>query len=138
MYCDVKYCIDTRAGYTTPFTSNLGVKQGCVLSPLLFNMYTSDLPDIFDVSCDAIDLYDVKLNCLMYADDLILLSESASGLQCCLNKLQEYCSRWKLTVNIDKTNIMIFNKGGKKIKAPPFLYNGNKILVAQRYCYLGI
>jgi hypothetical protein len=46
----------------------------------------------------------------MYADDVILISESAHGLQNCLNKLSDYCETWNLCINIDKTKVMIFNK----------------------------
>ena len=67
----------TISEYTNTFNSNIGVKQGCVLSPTLFNVYVSNLPDIFDESRDHVDLYDTKLNCLMYADDLVLMSETA-------------------------------------------------------------
>lgn len=55
------------------------------------------------------------LHCLLHADDVILLSDSAKGLQCSLDKLYAHCKKWKLTVNIHKTNIMIFNKSGKLI-----------------------
>ena len=51
----------------------------------------------------------------MYADDLIILSESASGLLCALDKLQSYFMKWKLLVNIDKSNVMIFIKSGRII-----------------------
>ena len=87
MYSSVNYCVKLDGSLSDSITSNVGVKQGCVLSPLLFNMFLSDLPDIFDNSCDPVNLLDVKLSCLMFADDLIILSESASGLQSALNKL---------------------------------------------------
>ena len=44
-------------------------------------------------------LADILVNSLLYADDLILVSESGSGLQNCLKKLQTYCDKWKLKVN---------------------------------------
>lgn len=55
----------------------------------------------------------LSLNCLMFADDILLLSESAEGLQNCLNKLNDYCNKWQLSINIKKTKIMIFQQ--KKI-----------------------
>jgi hypothetical protein len=44
----------------------------------------------------------------MYADDVILLSETLEGLQNCLEKLHKYCEVWGLQVNIKKTKSMIF------------------------------
>jgi hypothetical protein len=43
------------------------------------------------------------INCLMYADDVILLSETPAGLQNSLPYLQMYCTKWVLEVNIKKT-----------------------------------
>ena len=74
----------------------------------------------------------------MYAGDLDLLSESASGLQASLSKLQEYCTTRKLTLNPSKTKVIIFNKSGRLLNTTPFYYNQNVIEVRNRYCYLGI
>ena len=49
--------------------------------------------------------YDIQINCLLYADDMVLLSESQSGLQMCLNKLNSYCQKWKLTANTEKAKL---------------------------------
>ena len=46
-------------------------------------------------------------NSLSFADDLVIISESAEGLQNSLNKLQNYCEKWGLTVNIDKNNVWL-------------------------------
>ena len=73
----------------------------------------------------------------MYADDLIILSESTCGLQCALDKLQSYCMKWKLLVNIDKSNVMIFNKRGR-IDKYRFTYDNFEIKITNEYCYLGI
>ena len=56
-----------------------------------------------------------KLNSLLYADDLVILSRSKIGLQNCLNTLSFYCSTWMLSINPKKTNkVMIFQKRAKK------------------------
>ncbi len=138
MYSEVYFCVKTGSGYTTDFASTQGVKQGCILSPTLFNLYLHDLPDIFDSSCDPVKLHDVDLSCLMYADDLVLLSSTASGLQCALDKLAQYCNRWQLVVNMSKSKVILFNKGGHKIKKYSFTYNGNPLEIVNQYCYLGI
>ena len=82
--------------------TNIGVKQGCMLSPTLFNLYINDLPEIFDKNCEPPLLQDMPINSLLYADDLILLSQTQKGLQTSLNKLEEYCRKWKLEINTEK------------------------------------
>ena len=74
----------------------------------------------------------------MFADDLVLLSESAGGLQKCLNNLQTYCEKWSLTINTEKTKVIIFNKGGYKISRRSFMIMNSNIEIVQKYCYLGI
>ena len=73
----------------------------------------------------------------MYADDIVILSESEQGLQNCLNDLYQYCSNWKLQVNAHKSKIMVFNSNGRTF-LNKFIYNNNVIETVPQYCYLGI
>ena len=138
MYSQVYYQVKCNNGLSSPFLSLVGVKQGCVLSPLMFNMFLSDLCDIFDDPCKPVSLHDVKLNCLLYADDLAILSEDHLGLQTCLNRLADYCTKWQLNINVKKTKVIIFNKGGLNISKYTFTFKGNTIEIVDKYCYLGV
>ena len=71
----------------------------------------------------------------MYADDVILLSENAQGLQSCLDKLQSYCDYWGLQVNIKKTKSLVFNNTGR-LNATKFTFNGAPIESVRKYSYL--
>ena len=82
------------------------------------------------IKCDPVILDNRKLHCLMYADDLVLLSQSALGLHNSLGKLKEYCLKWKLTVNIGKTKIMIFNKCGRTLSAQ---YRFHLVIIMLRF-----
>lgn len=68
----------------------------------------------------------------MYADDVILLSQSADGLQECLSKLNIYCETWGLEVNIKKSKSMIFNNSGK-LESDIFTFNNNKLENVKKY-----
>ena len=54
------------------------------------------------------------LSCLFYADDVVLFFSSATGLQTSLNIFQQYCKNWKLSINLKKIKIMIFEKRSRK------------------------
>ena len=103
MYNKVHPSVRLPNGITQPFPSNIRLKQGCNLSSILFNICINDLNEIFDKTfCQPAKMKDLTLNNLLYADDLVLVSETSSGLQNCLDRLQEYCDQWRLTVNIKK------------------------------------
>ena len=87
-----------------------GVRQGCILSLLLFNLFINELPLSFNQSpqYDPFTLPNgTKLNCLHYADDSVILSRSKQGLQNSLQKLEIFNSKWLLEVNHKKN--MIFH-----------------------------
>ena len=94
--------IKVEGGYLDPIKTELGLLQGGILSPILFNLYIDDIKEIFDEKCDPIDLHDTKLSHLLYADDLILLSNTEQGLKQNLRNMEIYCENWKLEINISK------------------------------------
>ena len=137
MYDKSSIQIKFNSGLSEKIYLNNGVKQGCVLSPTLFNLFINDLPNIFTDECHPVSLYKEKLNCLLYADDLVLISESEHGLQCCLDKLYTYCTNWNLKINVEKSKVVIFNKSGKKNMRKFFIGN-QELEISNKYTYLGI
>jgi exonuclease III len=118
------------------FPIGVGTRQGCNLSPSLFKIFLNDLPRYLDqCGCSPVTLLDTTLSALLYADDLVLVSTSAEGLQKCMNLLGRYCTQWKLKINLSKTKVMVFNKRNRDIS---IVYNGHKIQVVDNYCYLGL
>ena len=124
--------------HSLPFKTNRGVRQGCVLSPLLFNLFLSDFEPMIEKCGDNVKLNKEKnVSCLLWADDILLLSETESGLQSKLNQLESYCNVNKLSVNTDKTKCMVFNKTGRALKRHKFVYKGELLDSVREYKYLG-
>ena len=116
--------------------SNLGLRQGCPLSPILFNLYIDDISEIFDNSCDPVQVLDIEINHFLYADDLALVSGTQKGLQNCLNALHDFSVRKELEINISKSKTMIFNSAGRLLKNR-FHVQGEELEPVHTFCYLG-
>ena len=139
MYVGKGTSLAVKAGdYITPFfSSNIGLRQGDVLSPTLFNFFINDIIACFDKTCDPPQLGNQNIDCLLYADDLVLISKSENGLQKSISALEKYCSSWGLDININKTKVVVFNKSDQLIDTN-IKYKGQKIVSVDSYKYLGI
>ena len=90
-------------GLLEPFTTTISVKQGCVLSPKIFKLYIDKICAIFDQNCRPVKINNSNFNCLLWADDLLLVSETAEGLQNCINRMGKFCKELDLKEHIKKT-----------------------------------
>ena len=79
----------------------------------------------------------IKLFIILYADDTVLLSETADGLQRTLTCFEQYCNIWKLKVNTNKTKVVIFSKRKTRLRHNFMIY-GQNVEVQDSYSYLGI
>ena len=91
-----------------------GVKQGCVSSHVLFSLFINELAFIIINGKHGIYLSSnfVPLVILLFADDLIFLSETVTGLQTQINSLFNVPSRLQFKINMNKSNIVVFRKRG--------------------------
>ena len=139
IYKNVKSQVKHNNTLSSSFICNIGVRQGECLSPFLFSMCLNDLEDeLMNSGVQGIVTDLIHLFVLLYADDIILMATSAEDLQKALNTLANYCLRWKLTVNVNKTKIIIFRVGGRLPLNIRFTYNGIEIEIVSEYSYLGI
>jgi hypothetical protein len=85
--------------------------------------------------CDAPTLADVHIWLLLFADDLVLTSESEVGLQQHLDTFQQFCAERGLIVNVEKTKAMVFNFIDP---CQEFMFKGDAIERVQTFKYLRI
>ena len=113
MYENVKSRVKFCNKIGNEFFCSLGLRQGECLSPLLCSLFLNDIEEQFILSgLDGIDLNMFKMFMLLYADDIVIFSNTAEELHYGLNLLSEYCAKWKLKVNVSKSRILIFRAGG--------------------------
>ena len=131
MYSNVKNKLSPK------IKTELGVKQGCIMSPLLFNLFLAGLPKILGNNIGVHLDKDTKINSIIWADDILLLSDNETGLSDSLKVLSEYCEKNELSINLDKTKCMIFNKTERLIRRD-FFVGEKKIENVREYKYLGL
>ena len=148
MYQDIKSRVVYNNEKSDFFASEIGVRQGENLSPALFALYLNDLQhfleerDLCGIQSISSDLENeltvyLKIFLLLYADDTVLLSENSHDLQEVINAFVEYCEKWQLKVNINKTKVLIFSRG----KIPnhlKFFIGDKEIEIVKQYKYLGV
>ena len=104
-------------------------------------MYIDEVSDYIDRDGDRGALLSgTWIPLLLYADDLVLISESPEGLQSQLDTLARYTQDRDLTVNLNKTKVMIFNTTTNWVNtsAPVFLYGEEEVELTKQYTYLGV
>jgi hypothetical protein len=143
-YNNIKSRIDYYDSVSNFFPCLNGVRQGAHLHSFLFALYLNDL-DSFLTSKNAQGVksisedfendlqIDVKLFTILYADDAVLSAESVAELHSDLNYFYEYCEKWNLKVNINKSKVMVFSKG----RLPNFKMNNMELEIVSEFIYLG-
>jgi hypothetical protein len=138
LYKNVESCVRLNGLRTNWFAVNCGLKQGCLLSPLLFNLFINDLVTLITSLDMGIDIGDEKLSILLYADDIVLLAETESDLQTLLNALNSWCVINKMTVNSDKSNVVHFRPTSVDRTVETFTCGDEVIQIVEAYRYLGL
>ena len=120
------------------FPVNQGLKQGCVLSPTMFSIYVNDLAEMINnLGCGVtVDQYNMAI--LMYADDIVLLSESEHDMQRMLDAVNEWCYKWRLSLNESKTKVIHFRPPSFPKTNYQFMCGNKTISTEASYKYLGM
>ena len=116
------------------------MKQGCLLSPLIFSFFFNELAiEVSITGKHSVHLIPgtTESSLLLFADDVILLSNTIVGLQNQLDSLKREANRSYLAVNLEKTN-MVFRMGGHLATREEWLYGIAVVKLTDAYKYLGM
>lgn len=94
------------------------MRQGCPLSPLLFNILMADIEEQMErVKWEGMKLGEGRVYTLAYADDMLLLTENEEEMRSMIGRLEVYLERKRMELNTEKTKVVRFRKReGREVK----------------------
>ena len=136
LYEDQQSSVRTSAGDTEWFSIKRGVRQGYILSPYLFNIYSERI--MRDVKAElegGVQIGGEKLNNLRFADDTVILFNSKEELTDMIQLVRDKSAEKGLLLNVKKTRILIVDSNREDKSA--FKINGEGIEDVDDFIYLG-
>merc|ERR1712121_55348 len=142
-YEDGKACVRVGEKISESFEVKIGLRQGCVMSPWLFNLFMDGVVrEVYTrVNQAGVRLSEEGerewvLSQLLFADDTALVAESAEQLQCLVQEFGRVCKRRKLRVNVGKSKVMRIG-GSEEPEMLNIRLNGDMVEVVDSFKYLG-
>ena len=140
MYDSVQACVRWNSRLSSFFECPVGTKQGAKESPILFSLYINHVAKFVRLH----GKHGVQLSSgrdeiffLLFADDVALLATTPTGLQTQIDNLEYASKSVGLKVNINKSKVMVFRRGGFLSKGEKWFMGGNEIEIVNAYKYLG-
>jgi Reverse transcriptase (RNA-dependent DNA polymerase) len=122
-------------GLTEWFKTTIGVRQGCTLSPDLFNLVLEAVMRLaLEKEEEGLKLCGRVVNNLRFADDINLMAETTSGLQRITDRVSEQGERLGLVINSSKTKVMAVSKEERSLKIS---IKGQDLEQVKEFVYLG-
>jgi len=145
IYCESTFCVRSARGLSAPIESQRGVKQGCPLSPILFNFALEGLLrglTALRKECGFAFSDQLRVNSLAFADDLGVFADSESALAPLIQRVEEFLSWSGVSPNVAKCGSLSFGYVGGRLRVSkkPFCLQGALVPTLgwdDRYKYLG-
>jgi hypothetical protein len=152
VYRDVKMSVLVNGKTSREVQSYVGVRQGCPLSPILFNIFVDVLAKELEQGglagggagnsdCKGpLRIGGITLAELLYADDLVVAAETPQELQRLINVVEAFSSKWRLDVNLSKSKVMVIHppRQTRSLELHSWKFRGEEIEVVSKYKYLGV
>ena len=142
MYSSLCTCVKVENNNCAfKFKCNVGTRQGCKLSTILFILFLNDLIDDLKssgITGIQISTDDSEVLAIFYADDMTSVSDTVRDLQAQIDIISIFCQRTDMRINLPKTKIIVFRNGGFLREYERRHFNGQSVETVSSYKYMGL
>ena len=110
LYRGLECSVRTEEGDSPSFPYLNGLRQGCPLSPTLFNVFIDSLVTELNEAIPGIELGPAKLITLLYADDIAMLASTLDEARILVATLEQWAKKWGMYIGVVKCGILCTNK----------------------------
>ena len=149
LYRTVNTRVAVAGGLGDAFTSQLGVRQGCVLSPILFSLFISGVIADWVAAGLGVTVRNTtggagggerKVAGLLFADDIVLIADSEAELHRALEVMDAHARRWRYSFNTSKCAVVVTTEKQSPTGCHERVWNlqGGRVPEGKHYRYLGV
>ena len=133
--------VAVRAGgiLSRSFPLRKGLRQGCPMSPILFDIFINDILEGLDA--DGVEVAGVderKLPGLLFADDVALLAPDVLRLRRLMSRVEAWANKWEMSIGAHKCGVMVFFGDTHLLRQSQWMMQGQEVPVVESYTYLGV
>ena len=137
LYREVGSCVRLGEEKTDWFGLEVGLRQGCILSPILFSIFIDGLAEEVKKVGGA-KYGEIIVSLLLFADDVVLVAEDRKMLKKMLRVAYKYSKKYRFRFNLDKSNVMVFGINKSQQDHNKFYLGEKKLEIVEYYKYLGL
>ena len=130
-YRKYEVAVRVQGTCTDWYEEEMGVREGCVLSPLLFAIYINDLVELIVKRCGT------RVVIILFADDIAMIAQTPEDLQEALDAASEYSKKWRFEFNVGVDKSAVLVTGGVR-EGERWVLGGRELPVTTVYKYLGV
>ena len=135
LYKKSEDCVRVKDELSSWFTITQGVRQGCVMSPWLFNVFMDKIVrEGMENFVGGVKMSTTEVSVVLFADDVMLLTERKEDMEANLRELKKAMSNWGVRIHWGKTKVMMVSRKGEECKV---CVDGEEIKQVQNMKYLG-
>ncbi|MGH7239376.1 MAG: RNA-directed DNA polymerase, partial [Candidatus Saccharimonadales bacterium] len=140
MYREVRSSVKVNGRVSEKWASEVGTRQGSVLSPILFSLAVNGIIERLRAKGYGVRMGEELVPGLLFADDLVIMADSEEELRLAIEEVEQWVREWRFIVNNKKCGVMVVAESSKKAREikRKWMLCGEEVKEVESYKYLGI